>query len=298
MAENTNYIGSLPVAGDAEGDPVTYALTTGAANGTAIVNADGSFSYTPNANFYGTDSFTYLANDGALDSNIATITFTVKLVDAPLPVAPVDPVSPGGAGEAPAPQSPAPEPVLPVVQPAPASETPAGALSLPTFPGLDEPVHENTADASLHASPFVPFGPSHTIRHEVLSDPDQQGARLLQVLNFLRVNHEVAVTEDNIIAPGTKIDFVQDDNFKVDIFTAGVRITAISLSVGAVWWALRAGGLTTSLLASLPAWKSFDVLPVLNNEAEDDDLLWESGDEEAYRVRRENPENEDDEVLT
>jgi VCBS repeat-containing protein/parallel beta-helix repeat protein len=304
MAENTNYSGSLPVAGDAEGDPITYALTTGAANGTAIVNADGSFSYTPNANFYGTDSFTYLANDGALDSNIATITFTVKLVDAPLPVAPIDPVSPGGAGEAPVPQAPASEPVLPppsslpAMQPILASELPADAVSQPALVGLDQRVHENTGDASLHSSPFVPFDRPHTIRHEALTNPDQQGDRLLQVLNFLRVNHEVAVTEDNIIAPGTKIDFVQDDNFKVDIFTAGVRITAVSLSVGAVWWALRAGGLTTSLLASLPAWKSFDVLPVLNSEAEDDDLLWESGGDEAYRAKRNNPEIEDDEVFS
>jgi Esterase-like activity of phytase/Bacterial Ig domain len=36
---------------------------TKAANGTAEVNADGSFSYTPNAGFHGTDTFTYTATD-------------------------------------------------------------------------------------------------------------------------------------------------------------------------------------------------------------------------------------------
>jgi hypothetical protein len=36
-------------------------------------NADGSFSYTPNPNFNGTDSFTYKASDGNLASNTATV---------------------------------------------------------------------------------------------------------------------------------------------------------------------------------------------------------------------------------
>ena len=47
-------------------------------------NPDGSFSYTPNADFTGDDIFTYKANDGALDSNTATVTVTVNPVnDAP-----------------------------------------------------------------------------------------------------------------------------------------------------------------------------------------------------------------------
>jgi large repetitive protein len=49
------------------------------------VHADGTFSYTPNADFNGTDSFTYKANDGALDSNVATVSLTVDPVnDAPV----------------------------------------------------------------------------------------------------------------------------------------------------------------------------------------------------------------------
>src|SRR5207247_600245 len=45
---------------------------------------NGSFTYTPAANFNGADSFTYKANDGTLDSNLATVTITVNAVnDAP-----------------------------------------------------------------------------------------------------------------------------------------------------------------------------------------------------------------------
>jgi hypothetical protein len=39
---------------------------------------NGSFTYTPDPGFFGVDSFTYKANDGELDSNIATVTITVN----------------------------------------------------------------------------------------------------------------------------------------------------------------------------------------------------------------------------
>jgi VCBS repeat-containing protein len=70
---------------DADGDPLTAALQSGPANGTLTLNGDGSFSYTPDANFNGSDSFTYVANDGLDNSNIATVTITVNAVnDAPV----------------------------------------------------------------------------------------------------------------------------------------------------------------------------------------------------------------------
>ena len=51
------------------------------------LNADGSFTYTPAANFNGTDSFTYTASDGTAASNVATVTITVTGVnDAPVAV--------------------------------------------------------------------------------------------------------------------------------------------------------------------------------------------------------------------
>ncbi|MCA9249009.1 MAG: cadherin-like domain-containing protein, partial [Planctomycetales bacterium] len=63
---------------DADGDAITASVVTGPANGSLTLNADGSFDYTPNTGFVGTDSFTYVANDGALDSNTATVTITVS----------------------------------------------------------------------------------------------------------------------------------------------------------------------------------------------------------------------------
>ncbi|MCE9525421.1 MAG: tandem-95 repeat protein [Planctomycetales bacterium] len=70
---------------DAEGDSLTAALVTGPAHGTLTLNADGSFNYSPEANFNGEDTFTYSASDGTLSSTEATVTITVNSVsDAPV----------------------------------------------------------------------------------------------------------------------------------------------------------------------------------------------------------------------
>jgi VCBS repeat-containing protein len=70
---------------DAEGDTLTATIVTGPAHGKLVKNADGSFSYTPDKDWYGTDSFTYMANDGKANSGLATVTLTVKPVnDAPV----------------------------------------------------------------------------------------------------------------------------------------------------------------------------------------------------------------------
>jgi VCBS repeat-containing protein len=73
---------------DADGSTLTAAKVTNPAHGTVTLNANGSFVYTPTANYNGPDSFTYKANDGTADSNVATVTITVTAVnDAPVAVA-------------------------------------------------------------------------------------------------------------------------------------------------------------------------------------------------------------------
>ncbi|MGP9546085.1 cadherin-like domain-containing protein, partial [Psychrobacter sp. AOP7-B1-25] len=70
---------------DVDGDDLTYALDSDANNGTVVVNADGSYSYTPNANFNGEDNFTYTIDDGQGGVITQTATITVVAVnDAPV----------------------------------------------------------------------------------------------------------------------------------------------------------------------------------------------------------------------
>ena len=62
---------------DADGDPLVPAVVTAAANGTVALDPDGSFLYTPEPAFHGTDAFTYRVNDGRVDSEPATVSIVV-----------------------------------------------------------------------------------------------------------------------------------------------------------------------------------------------------------------------------
>ncbi len=60
-------------------------LVTGPANGTLTLNSDGSFTFTPDANWSGSDSFTYKTTDGLSDSAPITVSLGVNPVnDAPV----------------------------------------------------------------------------------------------------------------------------------------------------------------------------------------------------------------------
>src|SRR5207249_3354069 len=96
VAEDTAGTGTL-VASDVDSAVLTYGLVdTTAAHGTVIITNvnTGAYSYTPALNYNGPASFTFKANDGSLDSNVATVSITVTAanddpvaLDDALPVA-------------------------------------------------------------------------------------------------------------------------------------------------------------------------------------------------------------------
>ena len=73
----------------------------------------------------------------------------------------------------------------------------------------------------------------------------------------------------NAYSAGLAGDLVQfdGDHHKIMLID-GMQFASIALTVGAVGWAVRAGGLLTSLLVGMPVWREFDPLPVV---AEDKD---------------------------
>src|SRR5439155_1678775 len=64
-------------------DTLSAVLDAGPTNGSLTLNADGGFTYAPNANYFGADSFTYppLASRAAA-SNVATVSLTLNAVPA------------------------------------------------------------------------------------------------------------------------------------------------------------------------------------------------------------------------
>ncbi len=70
--------GVLGNDGHPNGPALTAVLVSGVASGALSLNADGSFNYTPNSGFAGTDTFTYRASDGSATSIPATVTIVVN----------------------------------------------------------------------------------------------------------------------------------------------------------------------------------------------------------------------------
>lgn len=107
-----NTVGTNPITGDLltndcdqtgamPADPanITAALEAAPANGTAVVNPDGTATYTANAGFSGTDTFTYTittTDDGDPRTDTATVTITVGPAQVvPPPPGPPDAPPPG-----------------------------------------------------------------------------------------------------------------------------------------------------------------------------------------------------------
>jgi hypothetical protein len=63
-------------ASDPNNDPLNYSIVTAPAHGTLTGTAP-NLNYNPDTDYVGTDSFTFKANDGTVDSNIATVSTTV-----------------------------------------------------------------------------------------------------------------------------------------------------------------------------------------------------------------------------
>jgi carboxypeptidase T len=68
------------LANDIDDGPMTAVLEADVSNGTLVLAADGSFTYMPDAGFFGEDSFTYKAFDGVSYSDVAIVTITVNEV--------------------------------------------------------------------------------------------------------------------------------------------------------------------------------------------------------------------------
>ena len=77
--------GVLANDSDPDGNTITASLVNTTTNGTLMLNANGSFTYTPQTNFNGVDHFTYRATDGTDFSGTVSVTITVNAVnDAPV----------------------------------------------------------------------------------------------------------------------------------------------------------------------------------------------------------------------
>ena len=76
VAEGLVHVGAVS-ATDVDGDALTFALVSAPAFGTLVFDVDGSFSYEAHDSSGGADSFSFKANDGLADSNVASVSITI-----------------------------------------------------------------------------------------------------------------------------------------------------------------------------------------------------------------------------
>lgn len=69
-------------ASDSDGDPLTFSVVSGPSHG-ALTGSAPNLAYKPQDNYFGSDSFTFKANDSRADSNISTVNIAVAAVDDP-----------------------------------------------------------------------------------------------------------------------------------------------------------------------------------------------------------------------
>ena len=100
------------------------------------------------------------------------------------------------------------------------------------------------------------------------------------------IDIEPVRAEMQVIPTRHDLELDEEERARIDVVLSSVRITGLAFSVGAVWWAARAAGLIASLLASSPAWRHVDPLPVLGRDEQD---------EEEHDVADEDQERKDDE---
>jgi len=67
-------------AKDTEGDELSYSIATGPSFG-SIILTETTATYTPETSYSGNDSFTFIANDGSDDSNIATVAISITAIN-------------------------------------------------------------------------------------------------------------------------------------------------------------------------------------------------------------------------
>jgi VCBS repeat-containing protein len=70
---------------DVDNDPLTASVVSSTRHGNLIINSNGSFTYMPNNNFEGDDSFTYRAYDSSQYSQVTTVTITIDTTPPPAP---------------------------------------------------------------------------------------------------------------------------------------------------------------------------------------------------------------------
>ena len=283
--------GVLANDSDPDGDPLTALLITGPAHGSLVLLSNGGFTYTPDEDFRGIDTFAYQAFDGASTGLPRTVTLNVIRVVALPPAPSVD-------------TSPVIETVTSEVTAE--SEAPAVSVNAPLavteYVNLASAIDDSTTATSSSNADSAERTEEELIAVETESDFFRIDSDRLELRDATSVKVSTPDLEGLVTAsPESENDFrnslrfdgedlsylvgaefIQkleqvEDGFEFDgaipEWATGTAVaTTASLSVGYIMWMLRGGYVLASVLSTMPVWQHIDPLPVLAAlEAADDD---------------------------
>jgi hypothetical protein len=296
-------ITTLPGAGglSLSGVAVTAGQSVSAAN-----IAAGNLKFTPAANANGAayTAFTFQVQDNGgtanggvdLDQRPRTITVNVYRSSTPPPVV----ASVGVVNGPDSRVSPAVTLTISVSPVAPSPQNPENGLALPPPPPIVGRVPTHPPGSGhppvAQPGPRLDAAPEHLERNAYHSSLPAliETHYVFNVRSLLLAQPNAGLTNSDFASgftAGSMFDTTSSsthndpgtqDEHKVITLANAFRLTGIAVSAGFVAWAIRGTGLLTSVLASTPAWRHLDPMPVLAPE-EEKPIWTEEDDREVAR---------------
>jgi hypothetical protein len=283
---------------DVELDALSIASFTQPSHGSLVDNGDGTLTYTPNANFTGTDSFFYTVSDGrgGTDSSVVTIDVAAGTVGVPLPPElpepEPEPDDPPPTEDPPPADADAPTSVTSETTPRKSSNTSSVVRALPRQGRLDG--SWSFSVVNLRGLPTIE---PPAVDDVALASPMSTVRSTLPRSGLADSEFTAKISDHGYFRLAAGLLWEPLESFRkevaenAELYTVGVAATCGTLTiltVGYTAWTVRGGYLMSSLLSSLPAWRFMDPLPVLScfvppkkdDERDDDE---EEGDDETLQ---------------
>lgn len=237
--------------------------------GTLSLNPDGSFDYVPQAGFVGTDSFTYVVDDGNSLSTPVTVFINVQAVGG------LDPAGSGGDSEE------ADGSADDDMDEEGGETTTLPELSSPSGQGdLDRKLAaRNRSDRSVSQSEgdeFVEPALVPVVGPAVLTEfvsSDRLGLRVLSGIQIaveyfddeLEFGLDSYYQDVQLLWNNLNVirDQIEEDSNAMAVAVGTATAVSGVATIGYLVWTLRGGYLVASLVSAVPAWRVFDPLPIL-----------------------------------
>ncbi len=288
IKENSTLIIGAPGVLSNDGAYVTNSviaiLSSAPAYGVLVFNKDGSFSYTPNSGYIGTDSFTYRITNGATTSGLITVALVIEPIVLPLPEVPTGPIV-------------ITPPAIPVsegmTQPGITPIAHSSSVNQLSPTDLSNPIQDissiqggaNLVNINNTVPPFLTEDKSRSPMrsNEQIQNPTRainsfrldannynDGADLKENASKskLLLESEALLSNASLVNQIDKMHKTINDSFQQELSNKELSVkivsaTGISFTAVIVSWLMRAGSLAASLFTFLPAWKSVDPLSIL-----------------------------------